>query len=185
MNSLFDPETLREHGDVEIIERTIVKDENHFDHYVPIDGMVAVGVTNDAGELLLLVNESQSHVLLPYGWVESGDDWIAVAERRVPELTGIRVEIETVARARRVEYRLEGSERRTTAHQVLFSAAANGDRTITDSPGIEIQQGAADEVRRHDVDIGAGWFGRVPEFALDPEDADGEDILRDIRFFLD
>lgn len=92
---------------------------------------------------------------------------------------------EDVARVRHVEYRLAGSERRTTGYQVVFRASVVGDGTITNTPGIDIERDDADgEVRRRDVGIDARWVSRDRETALDPEDADGEDRLDDIRLLL-
>ena len=129
------------------------------------DGRAVVGVTDDDGDALVIVNEEQDFAMLPNGTVESGDDWAAVARERVEHLTGLPVEIDGVERARKVEHVVGGDdEPHTTSYQVVFAASpTTDDRTIS-----------------HGCDWRGEWCDAFPEDVADEGPAQD-----DVRLFLD
>lgn len=162
--TLFDPESLREREDVEFLEATNVHDDR--DHCASdVEGRAVVGVTNDDGDVLVIVNDERAFATLPNGKVESGDDWAEVGRERVEHLTSLPVEIDGVERVRRVEHFTEGeNEPHTTSHQVVFSASP-----ATDDPSIS-----------HGCDWRGEWCDELPEQA--PDEGPARD---DIRLFAD
>lgn len=168
MDSLTDPESVVEREDVDVREEASVEHQHHFELYEPIEGMAVVGITNDEGEVLLLVHTEGSGAVLPYAPVESGEDWLAVGRRRATELADVDVEIDGIERIRRKYFSPEGDdERETTGYDVVLRASTAADETPD----------------RTDVDDDGQWDARwVDEI---PEDAAGGAVLDDIRLFVD
>jgi hypothetical protein len=162
---LSDPATLRDDDAVAFRESTAVADAEHFENHAEWDGMAIVGVTDDAGRLLLLRNEDD-HAILPHRAVEPGDDYAAVAREATEEAVDLAVEIEAVERVRHVRYRLGDDEsRRTERYDVLFHAVPRTDATPS-----------SDRDCWRTV-----WADEAPE----NPDWDHENVLEDIRLFLD
>lgn len=164
-STLSDPESLRDREDVEFREETRVHDDE--DHCaVGIEGRAVVGVTDDDGEVLVIVHEEMDHAMLPNGKVESGDDWAAVGRDRVEHLTDLPVDLDGPVRVRKAEHVVEGDEEpHTTSYQVVFAAspAADADR-VSDG-----------------CDWHAGWFDELPEVVADVE----RPSVDDIRLFVE
>ena len=171
LESLADPESLLDRGDVDSRDRPTVEHGHHFEMYEPIDGMAITGVTDDEGKVLLLVDREAGNAVLPYGRVEPGGDWAAVARRRTEELTGVAVSIDGPVRVRRNRYRPEDDDddRETTGYDVVFRASPVGDEAATAEVGT-----------CEDNHWEAVWVTATP----DGVDADG-DVLADIRLFVD
>lgn len=159
------PDALIDREGVEFREEAPVEHQSHFDHYEPIEGVVAVGVTNGAGEVLLFVNGEEDHAVLPHGPVEAGEDWAAVARREVEDFSGVPVEIQAVERVRRKYYTPEDDDRRITAYDVVLRASPVAD-------GIEVSPLCDDN------DWEVGWFDGTPV------DIDEGAETDDIRLFL-
>jgi len=168
---LLDPEQCRERTDVLFREETeVVDDRGAFNGHETWTGTAAVAVLNDGGDVLLVNG--------PDGWrlpatpVRAGDDWAAVARRRVAQKTGFAVDIDRVARVRRTSYRLAGSAaRRTTGYDVVFRARPLDEPTRMDS--LEARRAGEDGDEWAD-----DWFASVPEGAA-------EDAFRgDVEWFL-
>ncbi|PSP57430.1 hypothetical protein BRC82_00300 [Halobacteriales archaeon QS_1_67_19] len=164
VQSLTDPESLRERPDVEFRETTRVHDDA--DHCaVGNDGVVAIGVTDADGKVLALRHdEGEAPVVLPNGRIESGEDWVAVGRERVEHLTDLPVEIEGPERVRKVEHVVEGDdERHTTSHEVVFRASPAGDPDrVTDG-----------------CDWHAAWLDEFPDDAT----TDDGPAAADVRLF--
>lgn len=161
--TVTDPESLREREDVEFLEATAVHDDRGH-CAVDSDGRAVVGVTNDEGETLLVVDYDRPFAMLPNGTVESGDDWAEVGRQRVEHLTDLPVEIDGIERVRRVEHRTESEdEPHATSYQVVFAA----------SP-------ATDDL---DISHGCDWRGEWCDEL--PVEVDSELSEADIRLFVD
>jgi nucleolar protein 56 len=171
----LDPETLLGREDVPVREDPeVVEHQHHFDLYEPIEGMAAVGVTNDDGEVLLLVDDDEGIALLPHGPVEPGEDWAAAATRVVEEQTGVAVEIDGPELVKRKYFSPEGDDdRQTTAFQVFLRASPIDGETATASS----EDGG-------DGNWDVSWFDEVPVDA-DEADETEDDIVDDIRLFVD
>lgn len=132
------------------------------------DGRVVVGVTNDAGEVLLLVTADGDHAILPNCHVEDGD-WEGVARRTVEESTGVDIDLDGPELVRAVDHCLADEEDvRERTHHVVFGASPLGDGTDASEPSCD------------DPEWTAGWYDEVP---VTFDDADG-DVLADIQRFL-
>lgn len=167
-DSRFDPETLREREDVEYVEATKVNEDT--DHCaVDIEGRAAVGVTNDAGEVLTIVDDETRFTLLPNSMVEAGDDWVAAGRDHVEQMFDLPVEIDEPRRVRKVEHVLEGDdEPHTTSYHVVFGASPAAD-----------PENATDGCNWH-----VEWLDRFPEDAAN-EDGDGDLAEADVRLFME
>ena len=128
-------------------------------------GRTVVGVTNERGEVLLLV--AGEHVILPNCTVDAGEDWASVARETAAKTAGGPVTLEGVRTVRRVEHRVEGADApHNVTFQVVLEASPEGETATT----VE------------DDDWTAGWFDEVP-VSLDAENGRG-DAVADIRRFL-
>ena len=169
MESLTDPESLIDRDGVDFREEASVEHQHHFELYEPIEGMVVVGVTDDEGQVLLMVHSEEPGVVLPYAPVESGEDWVAVARRKIEEAGGFDVEIDGVERVRRKYFSPEGDdERRTMGYDVVVRASPSTDETFGESTNVD-----------EEGDWSLEWFDEIPE------DAAGGVVLDDIQLFLD
>jgi hypothetical protein len=172
-----DPDALTTRDGVDVSESTYPHED--FDHCeADSDGRVVVGVTTDAGEVLLQVHESEDHVLVPNEVVADGD-WDGAA-RRAAEQFGVPVELDGVERVRVVDH-VEVDERpedhsdvpddapvvETTHHVVVGASVATAD----------VPEPSAD-----DDEWTVGWYDELPVDV--PDDASG-DSLDDIRTFLE
>ncbi|WP_247001251.1 NUDIX hydrolase [Halosolutus gelatinilyticus] len=166
MDSLFDPERLLDRENVDVREETRNVTRSEFETVrETVDSHVAVGVTNDEGEVLLVDDGSHGWTLVAAP-VESGDDWVATGRRAVETLIGIDVELDRPERLRRVDFHpADDPDRRTTMYNVVFRATSVARRPVPDDgPGAD----------RPEI----GWFDRVPA------DQEGG-VADDIRLFVD
>jgi hypothetical protein len=74
MDSLFDPDTLRCRPRITFREEQSVDDEDDFEYFRSIVGLVAIGILSARGEILLM--NSPHAWRIPHGPVESGADWV-------------------------------------------------------------------------------------------------------------
>lgn len=161
-----DPESLVDREGVEFCQAAPVENQGHFEQYGSIEGTVAVGVTNAAGEALLMVHESGDDAVLPHAPVETGEDWAAAARSAVEGFAGVPIEVEAVERVRRKHYTPEGDDdRQTTAYDVVLRASP--------APGA----GVTPLCEENDWTV--GWFDGLP--VDDPEE---NEVVDDIRLFL-
>lgn len=131
------------------------------------DGRVVVGVTNDDGEVLLLINDEREHAILPNCHVEAGD-WRGVARDTVEESTGVAVDLVVPELVRVVDHRIEGEDApRERTYHVVFAATPAGGRS-------------APEPNCSDPDWSAGWYDEIPVDI----DEDTGDALADMNRFL-
>lgn len=93
--------------------------------------MVAVGITNDRGGVLL--TNSPHGWRLPYGPVNADEDWMLAGQRVAEELTGVGVCIARAERASRVTRCLENEEgRKTTSYDVVLRAVPVAGEPVAD-----------------------------------------------------
>lgn len=145
-----------------------------------------VGVTRDDGAVLLLVNRSEDHAILPHPTVESMDDLVAVAREETADLADVPVEIGAPVAVRRVEHYAvddpdvlddaaafeppaDASPHNVTHHVVLEASVASDGDAHGRAPTLD------------DPDWEAGWFHELPV----EMDEEAGDVLDDIRRFLD
>ncbi|WP_247005020.1 hypothetical protein [Halosolutus gelatinilyticus] len=169
MESLLNPISLRDRTDVEFGEEQCTDEQDEFDYFESIDGLVAVGVTNAAGAALLM--NSPHGWRLPYGPVGADEDWVLAGQNVGEELTDVSV---TIARAERVAQLTRclanDEERETTSYDVVLRTAPVAGEPVGDDPSF----GPWDEV---EVD----WFDAVPEDAYWSHGS----AVDDIRSFLE
>ena len=167
MQPLFDPESLRGHEDVTFLEETHTLDQEEFEAaYENLDSHVAVGVTNDEGEAMLMNDGSHGWTLTAFA-VEPGNDWTDIGQRGVEKLTGETVELACPELVRHIELSPEGKEnRQKSIYNVVVRAVPVEGRPV------------ADEQTLKEEDIqDIGWFNEVP-----PE-REG-DVADDIQLFV-
>ncbi|MFD1513771.1 hypothetical protein [Halomarina rubra] len=168
MDALTDPETLRSRADVAFVEKPPEVHQDHYDLYDPIAGMAVAGVTDDDGRLLLLQLEDAPIPTMPYGKVSPGDDWVETVREAVHDATDVAVTVDGVRRVRSGTYRSEDGEE-TTGYDVVFAASPESDRDCSEATGLSCQR---------------EWSARWADPAgLDLPDAEGNDVVADIRLF--
>lgn len=176
---ITDPESLVDRDDVDYAERTRIHE--HENHYAPNEtraGTAVVGVT-DGDRVLMMQNEELSKPSFPFRPVEPGEDYAAVAERAVEDLTGVAVRITAVERVRHVTHRLEADEdRSTTTYDVVFRAEPTGETTVAD--GAPLEHPDRDHQLPDENPLSVEWITEVPD-ADDSDDA----VLEDIRSILE
>lgn len=169
MESIVDPDSLRERTDIEFREERSTDEQDGFDYFESIDGMVAVGLTNSTGAVLLM--NSPHGWRLPYGPVDMDEDWVLAGQHVGEELTGVSVSITRAERVARITRCLQNEEeRKTTSYDVVLRAAPVANDPVADDPSF----GPWDEL---EVD----WFNIVPEDAYWSHG----DAVDDIRRFLE
>jgi len=156
-DSPLDPQTLTSRSDVRVTtERTPHESRDHCS--TGTVGRAVIGVTNDAGEVLLLINDEHGIALLPNETVEADDSWLAVARDTVAGYTGISVDIEEVLAVRTVDHVTDDDEDpHLTTHRVVFAATATGGEIRECKRRAE---NGSDGFR-------AGWFDSLPD-GIDP-----------------
>ena len=160
----LEPARLREREDIAYDERTYVHDdETHC--AADAAGRTVVGVTNEHGEVLLLV--AGEHAILPNCTVDADKDWAAVARETAAETAGGPIALERVWAVRRVEHCVEGAD---SPHNVTFQVVVEASPDGETAPTVE------------DDDWTAGWFDEIP-VPVDSKD-DHDDAVADIRRFL-
>jgi hypothetical protein len=165
VDSPLDPETFRDDDAVDFRSEQSRCDIEDFAYFASIAGMVAVGVVNDAGRVLLM--DGPHGWRLPYTPVDPEADWVETAEAFAGELTGRPVEMDDVERVAAVTNSLTmGPEKTDTFEVVLRSVPIDGD------PVVEACCAGPWE------DLDLGWFDVVPDDAYWDHDAAVDDILR-------
>jgi 8-oxo-dGTP pyrophosphatase MutT (NUDIX family) len=130
--------------------------------------MAVVGITDEAGRVLLLVHEAAGHVMLPHARVEPERDFVAAARDAAEERTGLPVEIDRPVRIRRKTYRpAADADRKTTGYDVVFRASPS-------------DPDAVPEIDRND-DWSIDWYD---DFPLDPATCDAN-VVADVRSLLE
>lgn len=169
LESLTDPGSLREHPAVSFHRETAVHDDR--DHCSSdVDGRAVVGVTNEDGELLLLVNRELGVAVLPHGTVAADStasgDWATVARRDAEGQTGISIELDGIDAVRAVDHVVDGEDPHARTHRVVFRASpVDG----------EIQACKRDAAAGSD-DWTAGWYDECPEGVAAPDGGPGDDL---------
>ena len=162
----IDPESLADTAAVEVQEATFThEDADHCE--AGAAGRAIVGVTDNAGEILLCIRGDGDHAILPNGIVENEGEWRETAREAV-ETLGVDIDLDGVERVRRVDHEPEGGTHLETTHHVVFRATHSGEGR--DEPAIAC-----------DDEWTARWVAESP-VDLDRE---GESVSDDIRLFLD
>ncbi|QCC51349.1 NUDIX hydrolase [Halapricum salinum] len=166
--SEFDPQAVADRAGVETDQRTYVhEDADHCE--ADAAGRVIVGVTNERGEALLLVDHERSIALLPNATVDAGESWRAAGRHAVADETGVEVSLDRPARVREIEHTTERSETpHTETVHVVFEASA---------------QGEADPRVPEDSPFEVGWFETLPFDVSAAHPAQG-DALEDVQRVL-
>jgi hypothetical protein len=165
---LFDPGTLRDREGVRFTEEEAIhEDRDHCN-----TDRAVVGVTNDAGEVLLAVHKEESVAMLPHGEVGSGDDWAAVAREKIEITTDLLCEIDDVEAVREIDHFVEGEdEPHSTTYGVVFRASL-----AADAESAHVEDPSHDENEHWDAE----WFATVPENL-----PGGGLVEADVRLFVD
>ncbi|MFC7226970.1 NUDIX domain-containing protein [Salinirubellus salinus] len=120
MDPSFDVERLRANPSVLTRAEESVEDPEAFSYWDSLAGMVAVGVTNRDGAVLLM--DGPHGWRLPYGPVEPTEEWPAVARRIARAVTGVGPEPSAVDRVSRHTHRHADTGRETVTHDVVVRA---------------------------------------------------------------
>ncbi|MCU4719345.1 hypothetical protein [Halapricum hydrolyticum] len=163
----FDPEAAAGRRGISYEERTYVHEST--DHCeADGEGRVVVGVTDEEGAALLLVDQDRSIAMLPNATIDAGDGWLPAGRRAVADATGLEVTIGDPVRVRRIEHTTEESDtpHNATWH-VVFRASPTG----------------CDPAAPDDTPFEAGWYERLPVEMSDDPSTRG-DALADVRSFL-
>lgn len=174
MESLTDPERLRDRDGVRFLEESRIVPQSEFESVVETaDSHVAVGITDDDGAVLL-ENDGAHGWTLPAFVVDAGEDWAETARHGIDRLTDGPVELAAPELVRRVEFRPDGQERagadpesRFRMYNVVVRAAAVDQESI-----------AIDRSTERGSERNLEWFAEVPD---EQEGA----VADDIRLFLD
>lgn len=179
VESLTEPETLRERADVPDTEVRRTLDDRAFEgmqnHYSSIDGVVQVGVTTDDGRLLLQGSVESGNWAPPGGSIPPGEDWVTAARRTMETQTGVDIAIDTVELYEHLVFEHEDDpDRRFSAPGVSFAASVvDAPAEFLDDPDIVEHPQLAED---HDQTF--AWFETVPADAR-------ENHVEHIEMFLD
>ena len=166
MSPTLEPEPLCERDDVDVQTETRTLTRTEFETARDLESHLTIGVTNDAGEVLLVADDVRGWTL-PGAPVGPDEDWDAVARRALESLTGVDADVAEAVRVRRVEFEQDGdSDRQRTTYDVLARTTSVPGRPVADEPTI-----AGEDV----TDL--IWLGRVPEDASGAIAADIEAVL--------
>jgi hypothetical protein len=168
MDSLTDPDSLRTRSDVEFREEQTVDDQDGFDYFAAIGGLVAVGVTNHAGAVLLM--NSPHGWRLPYGPVADDEDWLAAGRRLGETLTDAETAVDRVERVAQVTHSTTGDDREATSYDVVLRMEPVEGEPLGTDPSF----GPWKEVELE-------WFDAVPDDAY----RDHGDAVEDIQLFVE
>ncbi|QLH79212.1 hypothetical protein HZS55_18795 [Halosimplex rubrum] len=169
MDELRDPSTLHGEPGVEYTEATTTDGDDAFEYFADVEGLVAVGVTNDADAVLLM--DSPHGWRLPYGHVPSGADWFERAAEIAETLTGVDAAAAEVLRVSAITHELRSdTERTATSYDLVVGIEPVAGEPVADDPTFG---------EWSDLDL--GWFTDVPD---DAYHAHG-DAVDDIEYFLE
>lgn len=154
MGTTLEPDALRDRESVDVRTETRTVTRAEFETARDLESRVTVGITNDAGEILL-VDDGPRGWTLPAMPVGPDEDWGSAARRVLESLTGRAGDLAEPIRVREVAFRREDdAERRHTTYDVLVRTTPLRGRPIADEPTV-----AGEDVR----DL--VWLDRVPEGA--------------------
>lgn len=131
-----DPTELAARDDVDEVTDTFPHgDEDHCE--ADYAGRAIVGVTNDAGEVLVVVDRDASHAVLPSPKVEYDGDWTGTAREELADIAEMEIRITGVERVRHAEHVLEGDDEvfDETTHVVLAAEPVADDHELPDLGG--------------------------------------------------
>ena len=168
MDALFDPESLRRQSGTTFRDEQSVDSTDDFEYFRSIAGLVAIGIPTEGGQILLM--DSPHGWRLPYGPVEPGADWAAVARQFGTEMTGKDIAIDTAERIARIERRLENGNEETTSYEAVLRAAPVEGQPVNPTSAFGPW---------NDVEI--AWFSSVPDDAY----WDHGDAIADVRRCLE
>ena len=168
MDPIFDPESLRTDSDVAFRDERTVEDRADVDYFASIGGLVAVGITNHDGAVLLM--GSPHGWRLPYGPVGDDEDWLAAGRRLSETLTGVDCATDRVERVSRVARSTEDGDHEATSFDVVLRMEAVDGEPLGDDPAFGPWE-----------TLDLGWFERVPSDAY----WDHGDVVDDIERFVD
>jgi len=169
MDELRDPSTLREDPAVEYTEARTTDSADAFEYYDSVEGLVAVGVTNETAAVLLM--DSPHGWRLPYGHVPGGADWLDRAGEIAATLTGVDAPVAEVLRVSAVTHELRSDPDRTaTSYDAVVGTEPVTGEPIADDPTFGEW-----------TDLDLAWFDDVPD---DAYHAHG-DAVDDIEYFLE
>lgn len=162
LDTLTDPESLREYDAVDVRDATHEVDPAEFADTADLDSHVVVGVADDRG--VLLQNDGHHGWTLPAFPVAVGEDWLATARSEFEALTGAPITVEGVERLRAREYRVPDTDDSRTIYNVVVRA------TPTDA--------LPDDLESRVEETGLQWFDAAPADAPEP-------VVEDVALFVE
>lgn len=168
MSPTLEPETLRDRDDVEFRTETRTLSGPEFETARDLESRVTVGITNAAGEVLLVADGARGWTL-PGVSVGANAEWDDAARRAIASVIGVEAEIDGPVRVRQVDFRREDDpDRQRTTYDVLVRTAPVSGRPVAEEPTIG-DDDVADLI----------WVDRVPEGASDGLAADVRAVLEE------
>ncbi|WP_284008457.1 hypothetical protein [Haloarcula pelagica] len=152
IDSITDPDTLLDSGDVSVTEDTAVVDEETVEFVADAPDMAPVGVTTGGETLVMRVTEDcswklpSSNVAPEASFAESAREWVRTN-------TGLDISIESVAGCWRHRLSSRETDRTATRHFVVLAASPSVDGQ---APAVPVDDGP-------DRAAEAGWFERLPD----------------------
>lgn len=156
---------LRERDDVDYLAESTTDEGGTFEYFSEIEGLVAVGIVNDAGAVLLM--ESAHGWRLPYGPVENGEDALAVAGRIAASLTGRESRGESIERVTEFSREHATTGETTTSYDVVIRVTPVSGEPVAANPDFGPWE-----------DLVVEWFEEVPEDAYHEHGSAVSDIER-------
>lgn len=153
IETLTDPETLRDLPAVEYLTETKTFPSDEFDQLredLAVDGWIVVGLENDAGAVLLMDDGTHGWTLPAISVRQS--DWAARGREVVESLTDRAVRLDRVERVRRIDYHEREGDGHVTVHHVVVRADPVAGEPAAAEPTVGCD-GSAD----------VGWFDTLPE----------------------
>jgi hypothetical protein len=161
IESLTDPESLRDRSDVPVETTEHVLDAEEFADAADWTSTVIVGVADDSS--VLLMNDGHHGWTLPFTDA-GGEDWLATARQDFSALVGVPLTIDAVEFARCRDVGLDDADESRQIWAVLVTATTTGD-PIPDDP------------ESTDDGIDLRWADAPPADAAGPVAADIERVL--------
>lgn len=163
IESIIDPESLRDDEAVPFHEDRDVVDEAVVDDVSSLPDMAGVGIENPDGEVLFRRATDTCSWKIPVVNVGSDEDFAGEITEHVRETIGFDVELEDIAGVWTVDLRTEDGTRTASRAFVTFSASSDSyDLDAATPPGDPVEE--------------AGWFDELP---------DGADEIPGTALFLD
>lgn len=168
IESLTDPETVRDRDDVSVHELTETVDGRTFDLIDDLGNRTPIGLRNEDGEVWIMKESAEGAWTIPSIPVEPDEDYAKAGKAGVEAYTGIEITLDALEGIWHFEATHQETGETTTRYFVVYSASPvqeDADRSIPTA-----------EVSHEDRPAASGWVSELPAAAAD---VPGTDIFFD------